>query len=593
MNLLSSICFTASFLFILTGLYIFCFNGRDRRNTAFFIMSLCLALWTFGYSFIFASADESSVFFWYRLSSLGWCTFPAAVLTLGAAFYLRRDSGKWRLSGYLLALPSIAWIYQSMRGVLYAEDFLRQGNQVLGIVAMGTPWFQGFVAWGVLCHAAAWSLLLLHRRKTHASRLRRQALMVFLCLAFPGIVHFIFSMAPLVTDMVIPVAGPLAFFPGMAGIAYFLVRYRPLSLSESVAGDKIISQMMDILFCLGPDGTIERINRQVQLLLGYREEEILGRPLHELVGDSSMVKKIAAVGKENCVLYNEMVKIPSKSGERITFDLSASPLLDEFGEPFGTVIIGHDIRDRLELEKRNAIMEKELRLAQQIQKGIIPAKPPQIPGAVISSLYRPLAMLGGDFYDFLKLPDPRLTGIFIGDVSGHGVPAALITSMIKTMLETAGDLRLSPGSLLEYINRTITGQIGGNFITAVYGIYDGVNRTFRYSRGGHDYPLLIRDGSLEVIKSHGRILGIENDVTYQETCLTLQPGDKLVIYTDGLREEFNYRGEQFDDVLHKEILAAAAQPADRFISVIHSSLLRFKGGSPFHDDVSIVCLEVL
>ena len=136
-----------------------------------------------------------------------------------------------------------------------------------------------------------------------------------------------------------------------------------------------------------------------------------------------------------------------------------------------------------ELKEKNDIIQKELILAGNIYKNLIPSSFPEIEDIEFSSIFLPMDELGGDFYDFIKFKEQNLVGIFISDVSGHGVPAALISSMVKTLINTAHKESLSPSKFLTYIDNKIYGQTVGNFITAFYGVYDGNKKTLRYSGG--------------------------------------------------------------------------------------------------------------
>ena len=244
------------------------------------------------------------------------------------------------------------------------------------------------------------------------------------------------------------------------------------------------------------------------------------------------------------------------------------------------------------IKRQHYQFQSELKLARNIQQKLIPLKPPQIPGLSLASLYKPMEAIGGDFYDFLKVREPNFLGIFISDVSGHGVPAALITSMVKTLLETAGPKRLFPNRLLSYINEKLMGQTGDNFLTAFYGIYDMKKRLFKYARAAHNYPVLLRQGKMIELESHGKMLGVMHDIHFEEKEIELLPGDKILFYTDGLTEATNAQGEEFGDYLPDILSRFCHLPIEEFIHSIYHELLSFREEYQFDDDVCIVGMAV-
>jgi len=238
-------------------------------------------------------------------------------------------------------------------------------------------------------------------------------------------------------------------------------------------------------------------------------------------------------------------------------------------------------------------MKTELELARQVQTRLLPDTCPYIPGMRVSSFYKPMEELGGDFYDFIRFQEKHLVGLFISDVSGHGMPAALITSMLKTLNRTAGNLRLSTSELLNYINVHLSGLIGDNFLTAVYAIYNSESRVLRYSRAGHPYPVLIRNGEIRHLKSRGGIIGLDPLVKFEEVSVQLEYGDKVFFYTDGLTEETDSARQSFDELFFTEILPSMSQMTiEEVIIISYRRLIDFHGNDKFDDDICILGIEV-
>lgn len=270
-------------------------------------------------------------------------------------------------------------------------------------------------------------------------------------------------------------------------------------------------------------------------------------------------------------------------------------ILTSFGYVLSAVINGYRIREYHHLQtltKTNLQLMHNLENARSMQKNLIPAAAPVIEGATICSFYRPMEMVGGDFYDFISF-SKTAAGIFVGDISGHGVTASLITGMIKTLIDTADKMKSRPGSLLNYINSKSSGLMAGNFLTAAYGIVDTASMKFIYARGGHTCPLLIRNGRVVELESYGIFMGIQKRLIFEERTIHLFHGDRILLYTDGLIEATDRRGKPFKDVFMQEVLPRTVDlGSDDFVQYIYRELVRFTGEETFNDDVCMVGVQL-
>ncbi len=261
--------------------------------------------------------------------------------------------------------------------------------------------------------------------------------------------------------------------------------------------------------------------------------------------------------------------------------------------------------EELEQEKellrlRNDTIEKELVIAMKIQEQIIPRFSP---AENIYAFYKPMDKVGGDFYDFLKFRDTDRIGIFLSDVSGHGVPAAFITSMIKTAILQAGTDRDDPSILLSSLNELLVNQTGGNYITAFYGIYDPHSRELVFSNSGHNPPYIINRGGVKTIEGYKSIpLAITGSGSPEagnrprlNNTITLEKGDKILFYTDGLTEALSKSEHNvyFEEMLVNELLVKYSHqsPVD-YITSIYKELVNFHGTELFNDDVCMICMDV-
>lgn len=249
-----------------------------------------------------------------------------------------------------------------------------------------------------------------------------------------------------------------------------------------------------------------------------------------------------------------------------------------------------------ERERVLALIEQELQLAEKMQRSTLPTETPRVPGIECSTLYIPSAYVGGDFYDFHVVDEKRI-GILITDISGHGVPSAMITSMIKVIFYMLRDLAGKPESLLVEMNRILAGIIENNFVTAGYLFIDLEEGKARYARGGHE-PLLVQHGGNSWITEYlpaGRMLGTRSDIHCSAVEFAAGPGDRLVLYTDGVTELFNARREMFGRAAFgTALMNKRGMDQQSFIASMETELRTWAASrESFNDDVTIVVVDIL
>ena len=189
-------------------------------------------------------------------------------------------------------------------------------------------------------------------------------------------------------------------------------------------------------------------------------------------------------------------------------------------------------------------IQKELEIARRIQTSILPRAYPESDHFTVAARYVPMTSVAGDFYDFL-LTDPQQAGLLIADVSGHGVPAALIASMVKLAATSQRANAADPATLLSGMNTVLHGNTQEQFVTAAYVYLDAASSTLRYSAAAHPPMLLLRDGKVLELTENGLMLAAFSFAAYSTAEYPLEPGDRLVLYTDGILEATNATGEEF------------------------------------------------
>lgn len=246
-----------------------------------------------------------------------------------------------------------------------------------------------------------------------------------------------------------------------------------------------------------------------------------------------------------------------------------------------------------ELYAKNMMIQKELSIAQKVQQFIIPKDFNHIAYPKITGRYLPIEDIGGDFFDCYKLGDD--TGILIADVTGHGIPAAMVMTMSKMMFGLYASQIDSPRILLSRINNEIRKLILDNqYITAFYLIYDSENMRIRFTNAGHARPLYYRrsTGKVLALDTDGLFVGIKDDTEYEEKSLSVQEGDRLVLYTDGITEIKNEAREEFGEKrLARYIINNADVTGSQFCDGLLEEIRAFSGGQPPNDDIAFLNIE--
>ena len=243
---------------------------------------------------------------------------------------------------------------------------------------------------------------------------------------------------------------------------------------------------------------------------------------------------------------------------------------------------------------QQARLRQELETAFRIQSSFLPDRVPQRDGWQIAATWQPAQDVGGDFYDFIELPDGRL-GFVIADVSGKGVPAALFMALARTIFRIFASEDEPIVDLMAKVNEHIRENNRARFfVTAFYGVLDPHTGKFCCVNGGHNPPLLVHDGAVESLTSHGAALGLFGGLTYDEYTLYLAEGDILVLYTDGITEAINAAEDEFGEEQLAQCLSRHHhQSADAVASRIKSDIDGFVGDVPQYDDSTLVIIKRL
>jgi sigma-B regulation protein RsbU (phosphoserine phosphatase) len=263
-------------------------------------------------------------------------------------------------------------------------------------------------------------------------------------------------------------------------------------------------------------------------------------------------------------------------------------------EPFSFVILLACLgivagRRALANEQQLLVIQKELEIARQIQLSILPSSFPASKNFHITARYLPMSSVAGDFYDFFVTADHE-AGLLIADVSGHGVPAALIASMVKYAATSQQANAERPAQVLHGMNRILYGNTQSQFVTAGYVYLNASTQELRYSAAAHPPMLLLRKGKVTSITENGLMLAAFDFATYTTITHAIESDDRLILYTDGLLEATNVHQEEFGpERLHTLVRETAnlggAEAADRIVSSIQ------QWSSTQNDDLTVLLCD--
>jgi sigma-B regulation protein RsbU (phosphoserine phosphatase) len=229
-------------------------------------------------------------------------------------------------------------------------------------------------------------------------------------------------------------------------------------------------------------------------------------------------------------------------------------------------------------------------MARAVQKSLLPAQPPCIPGFTLVPHWCPVREVAGDFYDFLPLSDGRW-GLLLADVSGKGAPAALYMALARSLIRSEAGRHADPSAVLTAVNRRLLLEAPGEmFVTAFYAVLDPVSRSLTYANAGHDPPFLRSASGVQRLTLGGLIMGLFEELRLKDETLTLGSGDTLVAYTDGLTDAVNDRDEQYSDSRLAGTINNAPVAAQEILTHILQDLEAFAGSAPRPDDITLLIL---
>ncbi len=358
-----------------------------------------------------------------------------------------------------------------------------------------------------------------------------------------------------------------------------------------------------------PDRPLIYVNEGFERMTGYTVAEVLGRNCRFLQGagtNPEAVAKIRAAVDEQRECIIELLNY-RRDGTSFWNRLSITPVRNDLGEVTHYIGIQSDVSARREAEQALRLtkerLEHELQLAAQVQRALLPPAELQLGGLRIARTFHPCTDLAGDAVGVVAFPHGPV-GLYLLDVSGHGVGAALLSFTLNHLLSpsvegallieetTAGPSLVPPSRVAERLNRQFPMDRTRQYFTVVYGVFDASRGQFQYVMAGHPAPIhLPKSGAPVPLHGGGLPIGMIEDATYEDETVTLDPGDRLYFYTDGVIEARDVAEREFgSERLIAEIERQRGRPLRAGIDII-ADLVRDWSGGHLRDDVSLLAVE--
>jgi PAS domain S-box-containing protein len=350
---------------------------------------------------------------------------------------------------------------------------------------------------------------------------------------------------------------------------------------------------------------VESSNPKAVTYISPQYETILGYPPESKIIDEEHWNSIVHPEDRERVLAEEArsdqtgepfrveYRVIAGDGRVVWVRDEATLVRDEEGQPLYWLGVQYDVTEQKREAQERERIEQELRIARLIQQTLLPKTLPELSGYDVAAYYQPAREVGGDFYDLFELEGGRL-GLVVGDVTDKGIPAALVMATTRTMLRVSAQRLFPPAEVLKRTNEALVPDIPPNmFITCLYAILDTESGRLVYANAGHDPPYLRHNGSdVEELRARGMPLGLMPEMEYEEKEITLERGESVLFYSDGLVEAHDSHHEMFGFPKLQGLVGTHRSGGSSLIDFLLSELTHFTGEDwEQEDDITLVTLE--
>jgi PAS domain S-box-containing protein len=573
------------------GLAAFVWRHRQAAGgEALTVALLAVGTWTICYALELSSTTVAVARFWSGAKFLG-----IVVLAPAMWVFVFRYTGRGALPGWLFAIllvePVAVLVLLTLPAThdlvhYYPADPTRQRFLGHAPIPESGPlfWSHAVYTYVVLLGAVA---VLVYRLARVAALYRRSGLVMISVTVLPFLGNLLFNTE---TAQVRVDPTPFLFSITVAVLVWGFFRMRLLDLLP-VARSVVLERMADGVVVVDAYRRLVDANRAAESLLGGARGDLVGRPLVEL---APAVDAVLAAHAPGTTSRGEV--LARRPGRDSADDLAVTvtDITDGAGRNTAHVVLLRDVSERRRTERRlRDLLQEQTHLAEILQQSLRPRTLPEVPGYDLAVRSVPAGRQGqvsGDFYDVHPAGDGRW-GLVLGDVSGKGVGAAVVTAMARYTVRALSAQGSSPSVVLDQLNSALLSDDVERFCTVVYAHLDPSGLRMSVALGGHPRPLLRRrDGRVELVGEHGTALGMIPEIEVREVTVDLEPGDVVLAYTDGVTEaRAGGVGEEFGESRLVEVLRRAGPGAEDVAEAVMAAVEAFSASRD--DDVAVFVLR--
>ena len=395
-----------------------------------------------------------------------------------------------------------------------------------------------------------------------------------------------------------------------------------MRLSDLKESNEFLNSLIDninsAVFIVDKSFKIQEFNQALHMLFGKSPEKMMDELCGNAMGCAFSVNENHPCGTTShcsqCVLRNSVVqaftkKVPTHKNKLVRdFYIEGVPTLKHFeyttkyitfnGQEMILIIVD-DITEsetqKLELLKRQNRIDEDLKAAAGIQRSLLPQRLPRIDNLEIAWKFLPCDAIGGDIFDLFRLDECRL-GCYMLDVSGHGVPSALVTVSVSHALQPSPPFFevVPPKEVCKALDREYPFERFNNFFSIFYMVLDFRHGSLVYTNAGHPPAALVhRNGEIELLDEGGPIIGLDGILPFEEARVKLHGGDRIILYTDGVLEHRSEKGEFFGKHrLRAKLKELKDDPIDAMLTGLVDAVMAFGGHEKLRDDVSLLGIEL-
>lgn len=609
--------YTSFIIFLYLGFYAIIREGNAQVNRIFLVQCLSFALWALCDTIAMSSSNVETVWLLERISAGGYATFAALVLHFFLVVTGKQIIRKHPWLVVVLYLPAVVFFFKGITGPLAVKEFVKVPLGWKEVLPLDSGWYLAFSLYYMVYMLVSIGLAIHWGLTTKNPRHRQQSRVLTMTAIAPMVMGFLTDVGFNMAGIHMPPLTPVMILIWAIGVWYVIVRYHFMGLTPEIVAGQIVQQMDNMMFFLNEHGMITRTNSQVELVLGKDEEVLSGKVFSTLLDEQDVfgmvMERLKTWGGDSIHIEADFM-VQGKG--MIPARLFCTAIMDKNNFLVGYLIIGIDLRETRALQKevaerkraerllqeseqtlreRNMEIEEDLANAQMIERALFKPEPIDLPGVNIIYKHIPMEKIGGDYFTSFHVSDST-AGLFISDVSGHGVSAALFLSMISSTVRRLSTVYgQDPQQFMAELNSELTGSMSSYFLTAIYAnlYFEGDDLVFSFARGGHTYPVLVRaNGESEFIKSRGPMVGQIRNSRYEGCERILKPGDRMYLYTDGLVEARSCDDEMFGFERFTQLLGdASTQPLRATLDGVVDFVKKYSCIGGMDDDILLVGIE--